>query len=82
MLKQLQKEFLNKEYRLLDLDNEVTETLTSANSIYEYDVKEMLENGYCYQVSQTDSYNFEFEIVEESENNFDIKVKVIDIEEI
>jgi len=85
MLELLKEKFLNKEVNLVDLDNEVLRLVPDAHSIFDYDVREMLENSFCYQC-QTDTvpagYNFEFEIVEDSEDATKIVAKVIDIFEV
>lgn len=83
MLNELRKNYLNKEIKLVNLDNAMQVTFPAVKSIFEYNVKEMLENGYCYQVDVSPSgYNFEFEIVKDAKDATKIIVKVTNIEEI
>jgi hypothetical protein len=78
LVKELKEEYLNKEVRLLDLDNDLTEKL-NCKGIYEYDTRAMLENSFSYQVDDTDAVNFEMEITEDGDNDLDIVVKITDI---
>lgn len=83
MLNELKKEYLNKEIKLVDLDNAMQGAFPIVTSIFEYDVKDMLENGYCYQTDNSPAgYNFEFEITKDNEDVTEIVVKITSIDEI
>lgn len=89
LLNELKERFLGKEFKLLELDNDMQlilnrelEDTTYVNSIFDYNVREMLENSFCYNVGACSGYNFTFEIIEDSEDELNIIVKVIDIDEV
>lgn len=63
MLKRLKEEYLNREIKLLTLDQEMCKLFGTA-SIFEYDVEEMLQDGFVYMEDEWQGYNFYFEIVE------------------
>lgn len=62
-IEKLKKDYLGKEVKLLNLDNKMCDLL-GASSIFEYDVKEMLEDGFTYMQDEWQGYNFYFEVVE------------------
>lgn len=80
MLERLKKEYLDKEIKLLTLDQEMCE-LFETSSILEYDVEEMLEDGFVYMEDEWQGYNFVFEVVEfDSSEPLKTIVRVVDID--
>ena len=63
MLERLKEEYLNREIKLLTLDQEMCKLFKTV-SIFEYNVEEMLEDGFTYTQDEWQGYNFYFEIVE------------------
>jgi hypothetical protein len=79
----LKEEYLNEEIKLLDLDNDLQELVPYADSIFDGDTRDYIENSFCYQYLTEPSlsgFNFEFEIIEDSDKVTDIVVKVINID--
>ena len=80
MLKRLKQEYLDREIKLLTLDQEMCE-LFRTSSIFEYDVKEMLQDGFVYMEDEWQGYNFVFEVVEfDSSEPLNAIVKIINID--
>lgn len=80
MLEMLKKEYLDKEIKLLTLDQEMCE-IFETSSIFEYDVEEMLEDGFTYMQDEWQGYNFVFEVVEfDSSEPLKTIVRVVDID--
>jgi hypothetical protein len=82
ILTQLKKQFLNKEFSLYELDSMVCGLIPTAESIFDYNTVEMLEDGFCYQTDYNidmRGYHFNFEVVQEAEFIGNIVVKVIEI---
>lgn len=63
MLERLKREYLNREIKLLTLDQEMCDQFRTS-SIFEYNLKEALEDGFVYMENEWQGYNFVFEIVE------------------
>lgn len=85
----MKKEFMNKQFKLVDLDNDVINFIVekidveyTPKSIFEYDTRQMLKDSFCYQYDDSEGYNFEFEIIKNNKSVLDITVKVINIIEI
>lgn len=85
VLNYLKEKYLNQEIKLLDLDSEITELIPNSNSIFEYNVQEMLRDSFCYQYQDDPSpsgFNFEFKVIEDNKNGLDILVEVVNIDAI
>jgi Asp-tRNA(Asn)/Glu-tRNA(Gln) amidotransferase B subunit len=81
----LKEQYLNQEIKLLDLDNNLQELIPQADSIFDGDTRDYIENSFCYQYLTEPSlsgFNFEFEIIEDSNKITDIIVKIINIDNI
>ena len=90
LLKELKKEFLNKEFTLLDLDNTIENLTESTTSIFDFDLERdvMYSNkeGSCsYYIECNDEtdmdevINVEFTVIKENEDEREILVKVTNI---
>lgn len=89
LLKELEKEILNKEFTLLDLDNIVERVTGSTTSVFDFDLDRDIINdneGSCsYYISYNDEtdmdeeINVEFEVIEDNEDEREILVKVTNI---
>ncbi len=80
MLEMLKKEYLDKEIKLLTLDEEMCE-LFRTSSIFEYDVEEMLQDGFVYMEDEWQGYNFYFEVVDfDQDEPLKAVVRVVDID--
>lgn len=88
---QLRKEYLDKEILLSELDSNISQLENRsewlfANSIFEHNVKEMIDTSFTYLENKDTNYefvsgiNFEFQIIKDNEWETDITVKVKDIE--
>lgn len=81
------KEFLNQEIKLVDFDNKTLKILeeegyNNCNSIFDYDVYEMLENSFSYMYNKNDGYNFYIEVIEDNNDELEIIIKITNIETI
>ena len=80
MLERLKQEYLDREIKLLTLDQEICE-IFETSSIFEYDVEEMLQDGFVYMEDEWQGYNFVFEVVEfDSSEPLKTIVRVVDID--
>ena len=89
LLKELEKEILNKEFTLLDLDNTVENLTGSTTSVFDFDLDRDIINdneGSCsYYISYNDEtdmdeeINVEFEVVENNEDEREMLVKVTNV---
>ena len=85
VLPYLEKTYIGKEINLKQFDDEMRKVVSKASSIFDYDVREMLENSFCYQYAYEnieEGFNVDFKIVKDSENVLDIIVKIVDIRDI
>lgn len=85
LLNLLKQELLNKEMRLIDLDNIVLDSFVIAGygittSLFENEYYVMQNLSVSYETVIDKSINVEFEIVKQEENNLDTIVKVIFID--
>lgn len=84
LLKELEKEILNKEFTLLDLDNTVEDLTGSTTSVFDFDLnRDIMYNnkeGSCsYYITEEEEINVEFEVIEDNEDEREILVKVTNI---
>ncbi len=90
LLKELEKEILNKEFTLLDLDNTVEDLTGSTTSVFDFDLnRDIMYNnkeGSCsYYIEYNDEtdmdeeINVEFTVIKENEDEKEILVKVTNV---
>lgn len=80
ILRELKEEYLGKKVKLLELDNDMCGRFDYTDSIFDGDTKEFLEDGFCWDTAEMEGFNFEFEIIEETEDILNTVVKVISID--
>lgn len=79
MLKELKEELLNKEFTLVEMDNEVERITESTSSLFNCESDCMEQNSCAYYIREDKNIIVEFEIIKKEENNLDTIVKVTDI---
>ncbi|KOC56908.1 hypothetical protein IRP63_13900 (plasmid) [Clostridium botulinum] len=80
MLKELKEEYVGKEVKLLELDNDMCSRFDYADSIFDGNTKEFLEDGFCWETAEMEGFNFEFDVIEQTEDILDTVVKVVSID--
>ncbi|NFV47234.1 hypothetical protein FDJ70_06045 [Clostridium botulinum] len=80
ILRELKEEYLGKKVKLLELDNYMCGRFDYADSIFDRDTKEFLEDGFCWETAEMEGFNFEFKVIEETEDILNTVVKVISID--
>lgn len=92
LLKELKEEYLNKEILIQDLARYISDYEDKSerfffNNIFEYDVREKLDEGFTFLELKDENYdfdsgvNFEFEIIQDAEEDEDnILVKIVSID--
>lgn len=80
------REKIGEEYTLLQMDNLVQDTLDSDSSIFEGETEEYLEREeHTYTFLEKEdivNINVKFSIVEDNEDPFEIRVKIVEIEKL
>lgn len=79
MLKELKEELLNKEFTLVEMDNEVERITESGTSLFDAESDCMEQNSCSYYIREDKNIVVEFEIIKKEENNLETIVKVTDI---
>ena len=79
MLKELKEELLNKEFTLVEMDNEVERITESTTSLFDTESDCMEQNSCAYYIKEDKNIIVEFEIIKKEENNLETIVKVTDI---
>lgn len=84
LLKELEKEILNKEFTLLDLDNTVEDLTGTTTSVFDYELnRDIMYNnkeGSCsYYITEEEEINVEFKIVKNNDDEREILVKVTNV---
>lgn len=79
MLKELKEELLNKEFTLVEMDNEVERITESTTSLFDAESDCMEQNSCAYYIKEDKNIIVEFKIIKKEENNLDTIVKVTDI---
>ena len=90
LLKELEKEILNKEFTLLDLDNTIENLTESTTSVFDFDLeRDIMHNdkeGSCsYYIECNDEtdmdevINVEFTVIKENDDEREILVKVTNV---
>lgn len=79
MLKELKEELLNKEFTLVEMDNEVERITESGTSLFDAENDCMQQNSCSYYIREDKNIVVEFEIIKKEENNLETIVKVTDI---
>lgn len=79
IVKKLKEELLNKEMKLVEMDN-VAERLTeSSTSIFDT-INDCLEQNSCaYYIEENKNIIIEFNVIEENEDKTEMKVKVTSV---
>ena len=79
MLKELKEELLNKEFTLVEMDNEVERITESETSLFDAESDCMEQNSCAYYIREDKNIIVDFEIIKKEENNLETIVKVTDI---
>ena len=83
LLKELEKEILNKEFTLLDLDNTIENLTESTTSVFDFDLERDImyndKEGFCSYYITEEIINLEFEVIEDNNDEREILVKVTNV---
>ncbi|MCD3319513.1 hypothetical protein G8V07_11525 [Clostridium botulinum D/C] len=79
-LRELKEEYLGQKVKLLELDNFMRSQFDYADSIFDRNTEELIENSFCWETAEMEGFNFEFEVIEKKEDILNTIVKVTNID--